>query len=681
MADFVDSLAIEGGNNQTRAKLTKLRQMRGKVIVEEIFRDARQVKEEIKRDILQELSKEGCTIQKFLTRSSQTSISQLLKEFSMDNLAPKLQELAPTLWNTLMEASGRPKADAQRDAELVLTTICAMISILRSQKANSFQAVIGMFLLTSGASKREMEVLHHAGLSLSYSAVIAHLDQLLKEAKETYRKLLGQCRRSFTKSHRWQLKRIALERIKGFGHLHKHLGACPPIDPINLHVTEQYPLPAMHLEESSIDSTIQVYEQIMRNLDMTDEALEKHGLMFTDGDLLTDSLISKVEGAHRNTDQPVKGMKGCIRRPGLFHGKVAGCRMTINEHWGKPHLKQPGSGLGWENNLLGWKPMVAGWQGSKATEWKPAHELLQISLAAHIVDGFCIFCGQDNLEVWAENATWENFENVSNNVYKSLFTTKAYDKLKKKPYRDTVFENNVLYNRDALCYIEMVYAIKGGDIGRVINVLKVLATFPEKLSWLVNLTGKADGFKEVDLLQEHQNFWAKIIFSAKGSNRSWEWLSMITICIFELRNAMRTVQNSFKISSLGVSHTIPDMSKEIETLAKALEVNKVQEYVKDRPENNVVKPVRDLLEEGARYPNTYKAFGKFREDRRTAVNLGMVDPTTEDATSADPGPADEELESWDYETQEYTEDDLWQDEEEPYEMLDRLRRFINTVEF
>lgn len=29
-------------------------------------------------------------------------------------------------------------------------------------------------------------------------------------------------------------------------------------------------------------------------------------------------------------------------------------------------------------------------------------------------------------------------------------------------------------------------------------------------NWLVNVTGKVDTFKEVDLLQEHQNFWLKV---------------------------------------------------------------------------------------------------------------------------------------------------------------------------
>lgn len=30
------------------------------------------------------------------------------------------------------------------------------------------------------------------------------------------------------------------------------------------------------------------------------------------------------------------------------------------------------------------------------------------------------------------------------------------------------------------------------------------------VNWLANLSGKPDGFKEMDLLQEHQNFWLKV---------------------------------------------------------------------------------------------------------------------------------------------------------------------------
>lgn len=166
-------------------------------------------------------------------------------------------------------------------------------------------------------------------------------------------------------------------------------------------------------------------------------------------------------------------MKASIRRFGLFHAKMAGARLVVNEHWGKPNSKHAGSGLWWDNNKLGRKQIVAGWQASKATPWKPSHELLQISLAAHIKDGYRIFCGKDSLAEWAAATTKDEFNRVTEAVYHNLFSTKAYDKLKSKPYRDTTLENTILFNRDALLYIEFVHAIKAGDIGRVVNVLKL----------------------------------------------------------------------------------------------------------------------------------------------------------------------------------------------------------------
>jgi hypothetical protein len=33
------------------------------------------------------------------------------------------------------------------------------------------------------------------------------------------------------------------------------------------------------------------------------------------------------------------------------------------------------------------------------------------------------------------------------------------------------------------------------------------------MNWLVNMTGRPGGFKELDLLQEHMNFWAKVCFA------------------------------------------------------------------------------------------------------------------------------------------------------------------------
>lgn len=119
-----------------------------------------------------------------------------------------------------------------------------------------------------------------------------------------------------------------------------------------------------------------------------------------------------------------------------------------------------------------------------------------------------------------------------------------------------VFENAILFLRDALILRALNDTIKSGNSGRVVLVLKVLALYyrgcgrtkyaqevlflvhnlihvwPAPLryvvhlmlqanidrsnsriilnNWLVNPTGKSNAWVEVDLLQEHLNFWIKV---------------------------------------------------------------------------------------------------------------------------------------------------------------------------
>jgi hypothetical protein len=67
------------------------------------------------------------------------------------------------------------------------------------------------------------------------------------------------------------------------------------IFPIPLHKTQQYPLPAMHIDESSLEGTLQVLESIIsKTLQLSSDGLEKHGIILCAGDQLTMSLLDKV---------------------------------------------------------------------------------------------------------------------------------------------------------------------------------------------------------------------------------------------------------------------------------------------------------------------------------------------------------------------------------------------------
>ncbi|KAF7289742.1 hypothetical protein MIND_01347800 [Mycena indigotica] len=382
LKQFFDALWRPGGDRATSSLLSKYVEKHGADHARNMFRRSNQARDDyISEELAKILQKEGRAIQALLTREWTTSVTDLLQQFSMEDLTVQLEQVAPTLWETLglvstpdQSTRRQSSGDNRRDKSLVFTTICALVSVLRSQKANNFQMVVGLFLLGSGASKREISVLAHAGLSISYALIIDHVKKLSTEGlvtiQEVFRTSMVQIvwdnlniafriaeQRMGSKNHfdsgttatmipvfdpatgkhaahgtlpletnpsrertlpvldwtaddilpspqeaeqisqtcLWQLKRIALEHIPGVTDvLRESLGECPTVHQIPLHKTEQYPLPAMKLDESSLDGTIEVYETILRNIGVNDEALRKHGIMFDDGDLLTDSLKEKV---------------------------------------------------------------------------------------------------------------------------------------------------------------------------------------------------------------------------------------------------------------------------------------------------------------------------------------------------------------------------------------------------
>ncbi|GAV99725.1 protein [Lentinula edodes] len=498
----------------------------------------------------------------------------------------------------------------------------------------------------------------------------------------------------------WQLTQLALEHEPQLAHLKDCFSPCPTVEQIALHVTKQYPAPAMHEDESSLDGTIRVYLKILRDLGVSDNDIQKLGLFFTDGDLLTDSLVDKVESGHCNSAETeiLESLRAVIRRFGVFHAKMAGARMVINEHWGKPNSPWPGS-LWWEHtNLLRRKPISAGWQSKKAAPWKPTHELIQISLAGHILDAFRLHCSNSNFNHWASQATLDDLNAVSKKVYANLFSSAGYEKQREMDQPDTVLMNNILYNRDALRYWLLVKSIKAGDIGRVVLVLRIwmlmmrtpktmpryanaifetlghLQQYPERLrkmflhNWLVNLTGRANGFKEVDLLQEHTNFWIKMVYGAKGVNRNWEWLTMISVCIYSLRKALRTVQKTFDIPIYGTQHTTPNMEKEVQLIAEKLKEEKIQEYVLDRPANAEVELVHDLIGKGVKYANRKSAYAQYQVSDAILKNLGVQGETVGADSAQDPNEDSEDNEEYYIPTAE----DLAMDDEEPIELANEL---------
>ncbi|KLO10804.1 hypothetical protein SCHPADRAFT_832004 [Schizopora paradoxa] len=494
----------------------------------------------------------------------------------------------------------------------------------------------------------------------------------------------------------------------------------PVKDRIPLHKTRHYALPAMKIDESSLDGTLDVVETIIKKtLDLNDDDVKKQGVILCAGDQLTISLLDKASASRRDDtvflDNIGKFTEG---QPGLFHGFMNSTRMIANEYWG-------GAGLApwslWKaNSILGRKNISCGWKAKQLAPFWPLQELiLNLSLPANILDAFRLHVPNYDLDSWvAKVASYEEVKSIAEKVQRELTSRRKVYTMRRKPddERDFALENVILFNNDALTLREFQHAVRDGDIGRVVNVLtlwmlefrgtgsmpkyadmlyRVLKRLKEMhpalreaflRSWLVNVTGKEGRFKAVDLLQEHLNFWAKLIYMAKGSNRSWKWLSMVTLCIWALRDVLRNVQSQFKVRHNGTSHTSPGTDNEIAKLRAYLEEGEIQRFWPARPHNDRVTPARDLIAQGASFFNTSAAAKQYRRDIRRAT-FKKSSTSTQTDNPANPQDSQVNHEEMDTEKSEDqsgdTDDELWAQMEEltPEELAYDCDEYTDAAEF
>ncbi|KAJ7148219.1 hypothetical protein C8R46DRAFT_1167204 [Mycena filopes] len=712
------------------------------------------------------IAAEGEALADLLRPDKTREFTSRLETWSLERMLAEATVAAPNLCELLM-LMGMTSDVGREDNKLVLVTVLCMLAQSQNERANKFQEIMGTYFLACNTPRRQFDVLAHAGLTVSYTKAIndlkglsaeglARLRRMVQEkacmivwdnlniafkvgeqrhdSKDTFENgttatlivLYGVLRGELEleileprttrkpvldfdpmdtlptaehilqtrKSVLWHVRSILLRRFPALAKKYKdQLGDVPVIRPIPLHQTEHGPTPAMKIDESSLDGTIDVIDTVVvRTLKFTAAGMRAHGVMFAGGDLLSLNLTDKAIAARREDTELLdaygKYLKGML---GLFHVKLSGTRGTVNEHWGEPNSKFPGS-------LCQETPTIS-----------PTYELmLTLSLPAHILDGFRIYCGAESMDLWLKSdPTWHDIATVSETVVEKLCSASTVEELRQLPEaaRDPQLENTILCNHDMLLLLLFTTSIKAGDVGMVVNILAhwmvmfrgtgSMPKYADALFELVNnlkrwpaalrcvgfilylllLIGKIMAFKEIDLLQEHQNFWAKVIYNARGSNRSWDWLSMITVVIFNLRDVMRNVQAQFKIPHHGISHTSPNAAEDIARLQGWLESNKLQSYVKERPGKDSILRVRDLMVAGAAYANTPGAFKNFRRETRK-VWYKKTNPTD---IGSDSDESDEEIQPGEKELDTVEPDDLMHDDEDFTHMADQLLDMAQEV--
>ncbi|KAL0059342.1 hypothetical protein AAF712_013920 [Marasmius tenuissimus] len=374
-------------------------------------------------------------------------------------------------------------------------------------------------------------------------------------------------------------------------------------DRIEVHKTELHPMPTWKIDESTI-------------VDLHGKPDFHETVRIIGGDQLSIARMRSLVSIRAGQEGGFNSFSWGAWMPGLFHAKIADTHGFFTTHWGKANTgnRNPGS-LWFHNTILHRLPITL----TSLPTFRVCRDLIFTSLYARVLNCLLLVAGCDSLEaVVKPTTTFQDLLRYAEEIYDRFTDAAKVSELrwerrcahkagkdpKKEMKGDMIYENAILFLRDALITREFSDAVKCGDSGRVMLVLKIWAlefrgngrtkyayemlsivhhithVWPEPLrkiilnNWLLNPTGNPNSFVEVDLVQKHMNFWIKNFYRAHGSNGSWEWLEKIAPCVVVLRNLTKGL-NGLLGSDQGTKHAPPDLTADIQTLIENLHEREV----------------------------------------------------------------------------------------------------------
>lgn len=328
---------------------------------------------------------------------------------------------------------------------------------------------------------------------------------------------------------------------------------------INPHVTPLHPMTAFPIDESTIVGNGEVAEAIYREAGVFDTPQFNPQVKILGGDQLSVARLRSLNNIRLGQEGGFASFNWGAWIPGLFHAKMADCHGNLITHFGQPNIgAQNPSSLWFHNTILQRIPIVL----TSLPPFCKCRDLCFLSLYSRVLHCLLLVSGQKTLDDYSSqikslDQIWKHAEDICNkyantNVVERLRQERQLDSGTRRG--DMVFENAVLFLRDALISRMFASAVKHGESGLVVLILKVWAlsfrgngrtkyahemlhlihnltrVWPPAIAriildnWLLNPSGRADGFVEMDRIQEFFNFWIKVsihrVFPEVSNNHS-----------------------------------------------------------------------------------------------------------------------------------------------------------------
>ncbi|KAF7375236.1 hypothetical protein MSAN_00410200 [Mycena sanguinolenta] len=391
----------------------------------------------------------------------------------------------------------------------------------------------------------------------------------------------------------------------GFAKWQKELDESQPVSPdtIEVHKTPIHPLPTMEIDESTITGNVEVIEEMAKVLGLrTDEADYLKYIQIIAGDQLTIARQRSILNVRLGHESGAHSWRHIVLMPGLFHAKIADCHGLLETHFGKLNVRSPGS-LGFHNTVLDRLPITL----TSLPPFRTCRDLIMDSLTtcADSIDSFATLVGYarqiyqayadvDRVQELRERRIPEERLRDSKAKAAKKAGSEAGDSTKSSlphiPKGDMVTPDVslVILRMWAFCYRGNGRTKYAHEMLHLLHNLICVWTKELRYivlqNWLANPQGKPNSFVEIDLVQEHLNFWIKKIYKADGEGHSWDcWQREST-----LTSARRQ----------GSKHASPELAEDIQALMDSLAEHEVYTEKEGRVLDDDEKPVPDVLSVG-----------------------------------------------------------------------------------
>ncbi|KAJ7456332.1 hypothetical protein B0H11DRAFT_2160949 [Mycena galericulata] len=356
---------------------------------------------------------------------------------------------------------------------------------------------------------------------------------------------------------------------------HSLLQQPPPVHELPCgpeHITLQYLLGTVNIPEASYEDNSRLIVEWLRQLRLGGKRLQK---------------IIGLERLTVDHDNSFERLDWLVVPPGFLHISMAFANSLHKQHLGTSKSR----GLGAAFDLLG----RTGLQTIKTQGpfFHDLNETLHIIADAQIRE---LWLEVTNAKTLAElrQKSPEDLHKLAEKIVSDYASSAALVKLRRKPARDEIKEQSVMFLRDVLPYVLFRTAIKQGDVGLIedmipqllfrfiggnnskysIEMLELLQglhrdwppevrDFIRENCWVINNTGRRMGHMPVEEAQEMN-------------------IKDIKAAIHVIRSVSSHMETEFKTRVRGWKHTVPKKEADIQGLQKWYRASNTHRFTPNR---------------------------------------------------------------------------------------------------